>query len=193
MTLSSLMPCSGTVKLSVRIDIMGKKKEPTISDAVENFKSSMTKVGFNSFIRYNRNLYSINKNRKYVIAVPDENLYMELIKDPCVDIRELDLNNKDDRRIQPSFQFVEEMDDNGWVEIDSEKMRNNEMVSIQLDGFPYPIELNNKIFIFRLKKDDYNNFFYKLSMANRWFAVKKYFKGPVDSSGFWIVRGFHII
>ena len=41
---------------------MGKKKEPTISDAVENFKSSMTKVGFNSFIRYNRNLYSINKN-----------------------------------------------------------------------------------------------------------------------------------
>ena len=27
MTLSSLMPCSGTVKLSVRIDIKGKKKD----------------------------------------------------------------------------------------------------------------------------------------------------------------------
>ena len=172
---------------------MGKKKDLTIEDAVEAFKSSMVKVGFESFIRYNRNLYSINKNKKYIIIAPDENLYLKLIDDPSVDIRELDPSNKVDRRIQPAFEFVESMDDNGWIEIDSEKMINNEIVKIELDGFPYPIELNNKIFIFRLKKNEFNNFYYKLSLGNRWFAVKKYFEGPVEKSGFTIVRGFHII
>ena len=169
------------------------KKELTITDAVEKFKASTSKVGFNTFIRYNRNLYSINKNRKYVILVPDDALYLELIRDTSMDIRELDLNDKVDRRIQPCFQFVENMDDIGWIEIDAEKLRNNETIRIELDGFPYPIEINIKNFLFRLKKDEYCKFYYKLSLTDKWFAIKKYFEGPVEGGGFWVVRGFHII
>lgn len=172
---------------------MGKKKEPTILDAVENFKAVTSKVGFRSFIRYNRNMYSINQNKKHVIIVPDEALYLALLDDKDFSMRELDLTSASDRRIQPSFQFVENMDSVGWIEMDAEKLRNNEKITIELSGYPYPLDINIKLFLFRLKKDEFNKFYYRLSLNDKSFAIKKYFEGPVENSGFWMVRGFHVI
>ena len=173
------------------------KKEYTLQDAVDRFLDQVvTKAKYTKFIRDNKILYGKNKKNKPMFIMIEQTLWNALPDTFKANIREFDLSLAEDRYIQSKVKFFNErFSDEGWIEIDGTKFQNNEMITFDLPkGFDYKLEINYGIWPLRFKKDDCNNFSYKLKIEKEsWFMIRKYYEGLIPDTGFTIIRMMRLI
>ena len=169
------------------------KKEPSLQDCVDRFLDQIVnKGGYKSFVRENNILYGRNKNNVRMFIRIDTTLWNALPEDFHKCTRELNLSDPEDRVILARFKCCEKLDGAEWIHLDDEKFQQNEMFEFDL-GCPFKLEFNSKIFPIRFKKDDCNNFYYKIDIENGWFMIKKDYVGLVPDGGFTIIRAFHLL
>lgn len=172
------------------------KKEPCIADAAITFMNILERSQFTSLLRDNRILYTKNKkNASGTVFVIDQSLWNVLSEDQdFVEMsRELNPLIPLDRIILDRLYFAKDMD-NGWIDIPTESMLNDDRIYINLEGFEYKIEINKSIWPVRFKKNEFDNFSYRIfNKPFNAFAIRKKFEGPVDDSSFYMMRVFQII
>lgn len=177
---------------------MATKKVPSVEDAVKTFKDVMTRASLENYLYVNKTLISQFSNSKkefYVLIVPEQELWNKLIEDTELNIKELDVNNKDQYNLLQKMSYVNDLTNEAWIELDSEKFYKGEIINIRPEGFEYNIPINKELLPFKLRKAEYNNFSYRIFINNNSFviALKKYFEPKVDECGFTIIRLFQII
>lgn len=169
------------------------KKEPTLQDAVTKFLDMMKRSNYVNFIRENNVLYGKNKRRVPIFLYIDRTLWNALPEEFTKNVRELDMSLNEDVVIQSKFLYTQRMD-GIWIPIEDEVMASNQLFDIEVKNGPCNITLNSKVFPFRFKKEDMNNFSYKLHLEGEewYFIIKKIVDGPVPDTSFTIVRCFKI-
>ena len=173
---------------------MGKKKEPNLHDSLNLFKNVMKRSSILDYLYVNQNTFSINSKGMRVYMNIDQSLWNIIMEDEHLKshFRELDLTKEEHRIISKRLNYFEDLEE-GWIEMDADKVYQGEMFKIKIDGFSYDININKSIYPLRFKKAELNNFAYKLDLKNMMLFVKKKFEGAVDDSSFTIMRGFNII
>lgn len=177
---------------------MASKKVPSVEDAVKTFKDVMTRASLENFLYVNKTLISQFSNSKkefYVLILPQQELWNKLIEDPELNIKELDVTNKDQYNLLQKILYADDITDEAWIELDSEKFYKGQIINIRPEGFEYDIPINKDLLPFKLRKAEYNNISYKIFIKNNSFviALKKYFEPKLDECGFNIIRLFQII
>lgn len=173
---------------------MGKKKEPSINDSLNLFKDVMKRSSILDYLYVNRNAFCINSKGMRIYLHIDQSLWNIIMEDDDLKthFKELDITKEEQRIVANRLSYFEDLEE-GWIEMDAEKLYQGEMFKIKIDGFSYDININKSIYPLRFKKAELNNFAYKLDMKNMILFIKKKFDGAVDDSSFTIMRGFNII
>lgn len=177
---------------------MAAKKVPSVEDAVKIFKDVMNRASLEKFIYLNKTLISQFSNSKkefYVLILPQQELWNKLIEDHELNIKELDVSDKDQYKLLQKISYANDITDEAWIELDSEKFYKGQIINIRPEGFEYDIPVNKELLPFKLRKAEYNNISYKIFIKNNSFviALKKYFEPKLDECGFTIIRLFQII
>lgn len=170
---------------------MAKAKEPSIEDAVNNFKDVIKRGNFNKLFRYNNNIYTVN-DKNITLWISVDKTLMELIEKEY-NIEEL--NPLKHREIIDNMKYLDDIDkEDYWTKIADEEMMTDKMISINVNDFEYKIEINSKIFGIRFKKAEVNNFAYRIHNDKiRSLSVKKKYESPIPNTNFTIMRLFQII
>ena len=171
------------------------KKEATIQDAVNQFMDVMTRTKVTGFKRNDRVLYAETAKCNNLLLIPDIALWNELCDDPDLNeiTRELNPGVKEDAYRLVMTNVGKHMDDE-WIPIDDNKMLNDDIVYVKVEGFEYDIELNKTIFPLRFKKAEWGNFAYNIfDQPFHSFAIRKQFVSPIEDASFYVVRVFRII
>lgn len=176
---------------------MAKKRIPSIEDAVILFKSVMERASLTDFLYVNNVLLSVSPKGYSVLLIPDTPLMAKLEEDDEFKkhLKEFDLTNPDQVPMRSTFDFADEVEKDGWIGVDIEKLYAGAVLKISLDGFSYEISFNKDLLPLKLRKAEYINIDYKvLSRPGLYLALKKRFdtKG-VDNGGFVMMRIFQII
>lgn len=171
---------------------MGKKKEPSIQDAVAVFKSVIQRASLSDYTYLNRTILSKTKDNKSVLIVPDLILWQTLNTDEefTASLREFNLGSKEDRNI---FDYGNNLESGVWFEIDAEEISKGKIVHVQIQDFDYEVPISRVLLPLKLKKAEFNNLFYRVDTKPYMLILKKYFQFPIDGCGFYLVRAYQIL
>lgn len=174
---------------------MGKKKEPSMEEAVKIFKDVMSRTSLSNYIYVNHTMISKTPKGRSVLILPDINLWKEIIIDEEIDKRELDIKNPDEIKLQSLFSYADNMESDEWINLDSELLFKGKIIKIRVNGFDYKISLNRDLIPLKLRKSEYYKISYRIFVSNDSFVlgIKKRFDYPLEDSGFYIMRLFKII
>lgn len=173
---------------------MGKKKEPSIIDSLNLFKDVMKRASILDYLYVNKNVFCITSKGMRVYIYFDQTLWNAIMDDEDLKshFKEVDINKEEQRIVADRLSYFNDLE-NGWIEMDPEKVYKGETFKISIDGFSYDININKSIYPVRFKKAELNNFAYKVDMKHMILFIKKKFDGAVEDSSFTIMRGFNII
>lgn len=173
---------------------MAKKKEPSISDAVDLFRDIIKRARIESFVYNNRTLMSYNtKNYKSYLTL-DQTIWNAIMdeKDIREKMEELDIL-KANAQDKMGFEYCSKPDE-GFIEIDGQEFYDGKNLHIKIDGYEYDAMINKTIFPLRFKKAEFNNISYRV-YADRYpvLVVKKKWEPIVPDTEIKILRMFQIL
>lgn len=151
---------------------MGKKKLPSVADAVKHFKDASLRATLSTYYHVNGILVSINKDGHRIVLVPESELLTELWKDESVDIKELDITSEEGERVRHCFYFGENHDKDWHLIESTSDMYAGKILKIRIKEREYPVELNRQLLPLKLRKAEYTDISYKI------FCEKS--KGNID-------------
>ena len=172
---------------------MAGKKVKCIADELVRFKDVILKNGFEIAHYLNNTLYVEGPKGGLVVKVSPE-LWNIIIGDPEIKswISELDISKPDDRTIADKFDYCNS--DEGWLDIDSEKIYTGAIIHITIDSLSYQVPINKNLFVVKFKKSDTNNFTYKLLTSPRLSLVlRKTYTSDVEGGSWSIYRIFQVL
>lgn len=174
---------------------MGKKKEPSMEEAVKIFKDVMSRTSLSNYIYVNRVMISKTPKGRSILIIPDMNLWREILTDEEIEKRELDIKNPDEIKLQALISYTDNIESNEWINLDSELLFTGKIIKIHVNGFDYKISLNRDLIPLKLRKKEYYKISYRIFTTKDSFVlgIKKRFDYPLEDSGFYIMRLFKII
>lgn len=175
---------------------MAKKKIPSVDDAIKIFKDVMLRASLSDYLYVNNML--ISKNQKgTILVIPDNELWLKLLDDPEIKehLQELDISIPEHYEKSQLMVYGEDLENESWVETDSEILYKGKIFKINIKGFEYEVPINRDLLPLKLKKAEYNNISYRVFIKpNVTLVLKKRFNFPdIEECGFTIVRMFKII
>lgn len=171
---------------------MAGKKIPSSKDAIKYYDEVMTRASASGYCFVNKKIICKSKSRS-VLIIPDNLLWDELINRNQGELRELDLNNKDDFDKRHIFQFGEDLD-LGWIDIDPEVFSKGKIMKISYKNLEYDIPINKDLLPLKLRKSEWNNICYKIFISpNLVLGIKKRFDFPLENYGFTIMTLYQIL
>lgn len=175
---------------------MAGKKIPSVEDALKIFKDVMLRALLSDYLYVNRTMLSKNPKDHSILIIPDQELWVKIIEDPDMKdhINELDINNPDQYKMLPLFEYGNNLNSNDWIEIDPEILFKGKVFRISMKGFEYEVPINRGLLPLKLRKAEYNNISYKVfSKPSLMLVLKKRFDFPLEGCGFTILRMFKVI
>lgn len=182
---------------------MGKKKEPSIADAVSQIKDVMNRCLLTDYLYMNSKIISKSNKGYSVIIIPDSELWSAIVQDKEIldKMRELDLKNPNDAFYIDTINYADNITEESWIDLDAESMYNGKILKVKVTkNYEYDIPINRDLLPLKLKKAEYNNISYKVfsnftanNKQSLCLGIKKYFNYPLDDTGFYIMRVFKIL
>jgi len=166
---------------------MAKKREATITDAVEYFNYVIERCKFTGLEYMDGIIFGKRKNfSSYVIIIPEK----ELI--PYVIPEHYEFTNNE--RIKSLFPFIFDINNDNWIKLNDDEVASGFNIKIDLDGFNYQTEINKKIIPLRLLKKEFNNFYYQIKYGSvPLFFMKKIFENVIPNTNFTLMQIYHIL
>jgi hypothetical protein len=174
---------------------MGKKKEPSVADAIKQFKEVTQRASLSDYYHVNGKMLSLNDANNMILVIPESKLWEELLNDTEIHVKEIDITEPDQFYLSQWFAYGEDLSDEWWIPIDiNEELFTGKVFKIKLGGYDYKIPINRDSMPLKLKKAEYNNVSYRVfKKPGMVLAIKKYFGFPIEGYGFTIMRMFQIV
>lgn len=176
---------------------MGKKKLPSIEDALESFKNVMTRSSLSNYVYVNSKMLTRTPKGYSVLVIPDQALWNKIVEDESLkpNLKEFDPNNPEDIKQQGLFSYGDDLSSKDWIEADPDILFKGKVFKIKIHGFEYEIPINRDLLPLKLRKAEYNDISYKVfTSPNIVLALKKRFDfKDVDGGGFSIMRMFKVL
>lgn len=176
---------------------MAQKKQPTIDDGLNNFKDVMRRASLSDYFYVNRVLLSIDNAGRTILVIPEDPLWEAIIKDDELKshIRELDLNNPVEYELQKKFEYVNELNQGGWIDVDLESFYKGAVIKVSIDGFSYSVQWTKEHLPVKMKKAEYKEIQYKVILKpSLCLGIKNKFETKdVDGGGFTMMNFYQIV
>jgi len=175
---------------------MGKKKLPSIQDALESFKNVMTRSSLSNYVHVNTRMLSKSPKGYSVLIIPDQQLWDLIIEDETLhpNMKELDLTDPKEAEMNELFVYGDDLENKCWIEADPLVLLSGKVFKIKIHGFEYEIPINRDLLPLKLRKAEYNNIMYRVfTNPNVVLGLKKRFNSPVEGGGFTIMRLFKVL
>ena len=166
---------------------MGKKKVLGVEDAIKQFNDVMQRANLSSYYYVNRIILSKNGKGNSILVIPDMNLWLKLIDDENLQLKEL-CGGEDSKWIKYG-----EMTE-GWIPIDiEEELFKGKIFQIKIKGDEHVVPIDRDLLPLKLKKAEYEGISYRVFLKPPVLAVKKRFEFPMEGYGFSIMRLFQVV
>lgn len=186
---------------------MGKKKEPSVQDAVKLFKDVAHRATLTDYLMVNGKFVSKNTKEQNIIIAPESNIYKAITEDEELSksIKELDISNPAEYAMQNLFQFADDVDSSEWIELNAESLFKGDVIKISIaNHFEYEIPVNRNLLPLKLRKSEYSDIYYRVFIRQNIrgaedstpiveMGIKKKFTFPIDGCNFSIIRMFKVV
>lgn len=175
---------------------MAKKKDPSIYDALDNFKSIVSRASLNDYFHVNGFLISINPKDVTVILKPDKSLMIKIREDEELNshIKEIDINKPEENKLNDYIFYVESLSGEGWYDVNCDDLYAGKVIKISIDGFTYSVLLNKNSIPVKLRKAEFNNVSYRVyNQPKHILCLQKRFEGCVEDGSFSMMRLYQIL
>lgn len=181
-----------------RFNRMAKKKDPTIEDAVKDFKDTVTRASLSNYFYVNNVIISKNNYGNTILVIPEQELLVKLFEDEEwkkeTNLREPDITKADEANLSSHIEYAKDLEID-WFPIDIDAdLYTGKVFKIKINDYEYKISINRDLMPMKLKKTEYEGVGYKVFLKpSQVLAIKKKFEGIVEGGGFTIIRLFQII
>ncbi len=175
---------------------MGKKKKPSIDDALKLFKDVIKRSSLTKIYYLNNKMLSRNQKGKLILILPEKDLWEKIKEDEELktQMTELNILDKDQYSLQEFFQYGDDLTKD-WFEIDTETLYKGSIYHLLVNGFDYKIPVNRDLLPLKLKKAEYSHISYKVIINPTMLLLKKKFETEVPEieCNFTVMRLFKIL
>lgn len=176
---------------------MAKKKIPSIDDALKIFKDAMQRASLSDYLYVDKTLHCKHPKDYTVLVIPDQALWLKILEDDELkdQLKEINITDPNQEEKIKNMRYVENLEDDGWIDIDSEILFKGKIFKVSSMGFDYEIPVSRALLPLKLKKAEYNNIKYRIfTSPDLILSIKKKFEFPaIPNCGFCMIRLFKII
>lgn len=176
---------------------MAQKKQPTINDGLKIFKDVMLRASLTDYFYVNRILLSITSKGKTVLIIPEEKLLEAIFNDEELkhQIREPDVTKPEEYSVQEKFLYADELNKDGWIDIDLDEFYKGSVVKVTVDGFSYDVQFTKEHLPVKMKKSEYKSIQYKIILKpSLTLGIKNKFETKgVEDGGFTMMNFYQVV